>query len=146
MTILHNMFPAYINIQAGKTYKVVKKPEDKLPEEFSILGMSGECLWTNSIQGACLKIAGIDTLVPFDCVEEVRAIDDSFLITAMLADPDGTLKLLRGLWRMTKNPTIRNFMERGNLPEFEGRIEPKSRAEFDNDWDDYARSAGMMLS
>lgn len=140
------MAPSYITIQAGKTYKVIKKPDDKLPEQFSILGMSGECCWTNSIHGACLKISGIETLVPFECIQEVFTIDDSFLTTAILTNPEGTLRLLRGLWRMTKHSKIRNFMERGNLPAFEERTTSKNREEYDDDWDDYIRSSGMIVS
>lgn len=137
------MSPKYLQIEPGKKYKVVKLPEGKNQDSFNFLGMVGKCLWTSSVYGACLQFNAIEEVIPFDCIEEDLEITDPFLVTLIYDNPEQTLKILRGLWRMTKKSTIRNLMERGELPV---SAEEKTTDEYENDWDEYLRSMGAMPS
>lgn len=145
------MAPRYLSIIAGRKYKVVAKPKEFKPEEFPYIGLSGLCKWTSSFDKVCLELAGVETMIPANCVQEDNGeadeIDDSILITTMLENPEGVLKLLRGLWRMTKHIKIRNLMERGELPEFDDTmIGKKTKEEYDNNWNDYLSSTGALAS
>lgn len=135
------MSPSYLTVQSGKTYRVIGRPEDKTPEQWPVMGMEGVCQWTSSYDKACLKIAGDEVVMPINCIEEViESMDDALLITAMLSNPEGTIKLLRGLWRMTKHDSIRNLMERGQLPEYDAN-KIKTKQDYDKDWDEWRRAS-----
>ena len=108
----------YLKVKQPGKYRVIAIPVPK-PKVYPKCGDIGEVCWTSSWNGACLNINNEKFIVPFDCIEEANAtpIEDAELIAVMLDCPEGVYKLLRGLWRMTKNAKIRNFMERGELPE-----------------------------
>ena len=64
-------------------------------------------------------------------------IEDAILTTIMLDNPEGVLKILRGLWRMTKRPVIRNLMECKELP---ADAEEKTTDDYEKDWDEWLAS------
>jgi hypothetical protein len=114
------MMPPYLTTKLGHSYRIIAIPAIR-DNTFPAVGLYGICKWVTSKNGACLEIDGKNHIIPFDCVEEMilPGIEDALLITAILQNPKGTLKILRGLWRMTKENTIRDFMERAELPPFE---------------------------
>jgi len=147
----------YISCKAGNRYRIISdRPNDwgdKYPDKpFPAKGLVGICKFTNSVSGACLNIGGIEYIIPYDLIEETKdeGIEDAILVTIMLDNPEGVLKLLRGLWRMTKHITIRDFMERSILPpDPESNIPLKPREECNenwNEWEEYCRETGMMVS
>jgi hypothetical protein len=107
----------YLKVKQPGKYRVIAIPIP-MPKEYPSCGLIGEVCWTSSWNGACLEIMGKKFVVPFHCIEAVEEtpIEDAELVAVMLDNPYGVYKILRGLWRMTKNTTIRNFMERGELP------------------------------
>lgn len=134
----------YLNVNLGSKYRVIAIPVP-VPKEYPPSGSIGEACWTSSWNGACLDINGKKFVVPFDCIEEVGAqMEDAELVAVMLDNPYGVYKLLRGLWRMTKNPTIRNFMECGEIPPDGTELvkrNNKTPADYDKQWKD-AEAAG----
>ena len=130
----------YLNISAGKRYRLIKNPPAPCLEGTPALGMVGDCKWTSSMCGACMNFGEKkDVMIPFDCLELAKdeSIEDAILVAIMLDDPHGVLKILRGLWRMTKRPVIRNLMERGELP---ADIGEKTSEDYEKDWDEWLAS------
>ena len=138
--------PKYLAIKQPGKCRVIAIPVP-MPKEYPAAGLVGDVCWTSSWNGVCLEIMGKKFVVPFDCVEVVdeSPIQDEELVAVMLDNPYGVYKLMRGLWRMTKNPTIRNFMERGELPP-DGfdlvKRNNKSPADYNKQWEE-AESVGM---
>lgn len=138
MDTLDNM--SYYKIKIGKIYQVTAEPKPK-PSRFPEVGSTGICKWVSSQDGACIHINGENYLLPFNCIEERTGnVEDAYLITLMVDNPKATLKLLRGLWRMTKHETVRNLMERGELPiEKNGNTDStkvKSSGDYDKQWEE----------
>ena len=138
----------YYTVKLGKSYRITKQPNPK-PEGFPPTGAVGTCKWTSSHDGACLQIANVDFLIPLSCIEEcVSVVEDDKLITMMVDNPKATLKLLKGLWRMTKQKSIRDLMERGQLPSDSVEISGdrvKTASEYNKDWDEALDSAARQL-
>ncbi len=134
--------PDYIKVTAGRRYRLIKAPAKEI-KNLPAIGLVGDCKWTSSIYGANIKFDDISVTIPFDCLEEANeeGIDDAILVTLMLQSPEGVLKILRGLWRMTKNPMIRNLMERGELPDTVIDISNggKTKKDYEENWDDVDR-------
>ena len=171
----------YLKFKAGKNYRLIKVPGHSAgvdTDGWPALSTIGECRWVSSINGVCMNFGGEDLVMPFDCLDEpygstkpinpnpqADKIEDAILVTIMLENPEGVLKLLRGLWRMTKHITIRDLMERGTLPKDEDqepKVPLKAREECDKNWEqcksvvktdidtatdpweDYCRMSGMI--
>ena len=158
----------YLNFKSGKKYKLIKVPDHTVVDldGWPIRGAVGECKFTSSINGVGMDFGGETIIVPPECLEEyleksenVDPIPDNILVTLMLENPQGVLKILRGLWRMTKHPTIKDLMERSILP-----VDPtdtstpakatvaidltnKTKEDFKgnwNQWEDYCKLTGAM--
>jgi len=130
----------YLNVTAGKRYRLIKNPPAPCPEGTPSLSIIGDCKWTSSTCGACMNFdEKKDVMIPFDCLELAKeeSIEDAILVAIMLDDPRGVLKILRGLWRMTKRPIIRNLMECGELP---AEIEDKTSEDYEKDWNEWLDS------
>ena len=152
------MAPKYITTKLGHEYRIIAMPSVR-DRTFPAIGLYGICEWTSAKNGACLEIDGKSQIIPFDCIEEMTlpGIEDAILITAMLQNPKGTLKILRGLWRMTKDRGIRDLMERGELPSElpppvpTGKVVPlpangKTKEDYERDWEDVAMASGAFIS
>jgi len=137
-----SMSPKYLEVKPGRNYRVVKLPDGKNQDSFQFLGMIGKCEWTSSVYGACISFGEIKDIIPFDSLEEVTEINDPMLVRLIHENPLQTLKLLRGLWRMTKKPVIRNLMELGELPP-DGN---KTADDYDNNWEECLRLANNLPS
>jgi hypothetical protein len=92
-----------------------------------------------------LNINGKTVIVPFDCIEEAQltGIEDALLITAMLQNPRGALKILKGLWRLTKETSIRNLMECGELPVETLPASGKTKEDFAKQWEEASMSGAL---
>jgi hypothetical protein len=148
----------YLKIKASKKYRLIRIPPANLKidvDGWPALGVVGECKWTSSMYGACMDFGGEEVIIPFDCLEEhsskTDGIEDAILVSVVLDNPQGVLKILKGLWRMTKQPVIRNLMERGVLPtdspDTATELTPKTQEDFKeqwNEWEDYCKQAGAM--
>lgn len=136
--------PEYLALKLGGKYRVISIPIPR-PEKYPPSGSIGEVCWTSSLNGAGLEIKGTKFVVPFNCLEEVSdTIEDAELVAVMLDNPYGIYKLLRGMWRMTKNTTIRNFMERGELPEDGTALvkrNNKSPSDYSKQWEEAEEAA-----
>jgi len=142
------MAPLYLTTKLGQDYRIIAMPATR-DRNFPAIGLYGVCKWTSSRHGACLEIDGKNYVIPFDCIEEshLRNIEDALLVTAMIDNPKAVLKLLKGLWRMTKEKSIRDLMERGELP-----IEKKTTLtetgktskDFEKQWEEVAASGAFL--
>lgn len=152
----------YLNFKAGKKYKLVKVPDHTIVDldGWPALKAVGECKFTSSINGVGMDFGGETIIVPPECLEEAvenaDPIPDNILVTLMLDNPHGVLKILRGLWRMTKHPTIRDLMERSVFPVDLTDTTPKvatltnkTKDDFKgnwNQWEDYCKLSGMIAT
>jgi len=141
------MAPWYLTTKIGQDYRVIAMPI-KPCDNYPAIGLYGVCKWTSSKNGACLEIDGKQDVIPFDCIEEahLRNIEDALLITAMIDNPKSVLKLLKGLWRMTKEKSIRDLMERGELPTDPSEPFPsngKTSKDFARQWEEVAASGAF---
>ena len=130
----------YLTVAAGKRYRLIKNLPAPWQEGTPPISMVGDCKWTSSTCGACMNFGGEkNIMLPFDCLELAKeeSIEDAILVAIMLDDPRGVLKILRGLWRMTKRPVIRNLMERGEFPI---ELEDKTSEDYERDWDEWIAS------
>jgi hypothetical protein len=150
------MAPKYLTIKLGHPYRIIAMPAVR-DRTFPEIGLYGTCKWVSAKSGACLEIDGKPRVIPFDCIEEMTpGIEDAILISSMLQNPQGTLKILRGLWRMTKTKTIRDLMERGELPPFELAPVPtakvplpetgKTKVDYEKQWEEVAMASGAFVS
>ena len=141
------MAPKYLTTKLGQDYRIIAMPATR-DRNFPAIGLYGVCRWTSSKNGACLLINGKEIVIPFDCIEEahLRNIDDALLITAMIDNPKAVLKLLKGLWRMTKERSIRDLMECGQFPpEKKTTLEEsgKTSQDYDRQWEEVAASGAF---
>lgn len=144
-----------MKIKANKKYVLVSVPGRSQgidTDGWPALNTVGECKWASSVCGACINFGGEDVLVPVEClseyVEKPEGIEDGILVTIMSQNPEGVLKLLRGLWRMTKHESIRNLMERGEFP-IDTTNSLKSKAECEENWNEFlehCKQSGMIVS
>lgn len=151
----------YLNFKSGKKYKLIKVPDHTTVDldGWPVLGAVGECKFTSSINGVAMDFGGETIIMPPECLEEyseksenVDPIPDNILVTLMLENPQGVLKILRGLWRMTKHPTIKDLMERSVLPIDNTNttsttidLTNKTKEDFKGDWnqwEDYCKLTG----
>jgi hypothetical protein len=139
------MLPPYLTTKLGQQYRVIAMPIKKPGDDFPAIGLYGVCKWTSSKSGACLNINGKTVIVPFDCIEEAQltGIEDALLITAMLQNPRGALKILKGLWRLTKETSIRNLMECGELPVETLPASGKTKEDFAKQWEEASMSGAL---
>lgn len=134
--------PEYLKVKQPGRYRVIAMPATKPKSDYPAIGLEGEVMWTSSWNGVCLDIMGKKFVVPFDCIEEVSAeksIEDAELIAIMLNNPFGVYKLLRGLWRMTKHPVVRNFMECAELPS----STDKTPEQYNKQWDEVEEASKL---
>lgn len=148
VTLVNMTKQYYYSVKIGKVYRVTAEPKIKSKTfHFPGIGAFGKCQWTSSHEGACLLINDQSYLIPFECIEEyINNVDDSYLISLITDNPKRTFKLLKGLWRMTKHKTIRDLMERGELPtdgvEVTG-ISDKKSEDFDKQWEECLTSGAF---
>ena len=141
------MAPLYLTTKLGQDYRVIAMPL-KPCDNYPAVGLYGVCKWTSSKNGACLEIGGKELVIPFDCIEEahLRNIDDALLITSMIDNPKAVLKLLKGLWRITKERSIRDLMELGEFPPEKNTTlaeSGKTSKDFDRQWEDVVASGAF---
>lgn len=113
-------------VKIGNVYLVHKEPLFYKNTEYScpVIGKFGKLV---ALRGSCcLLLFGKDReqhLVPFGCLTECgrepskrdEVKPDSVLIMKIIDNPEGTLKIIKGLAKMTKNCLLKNFLERGDL-------------------------------
>ena len=112
------------NVVIGNVYLVYKQPHfyDTAGYKCPVLGKFGKL---KQVYGnGTLIVFGKDEtqhFVPFDCLQEVIPqpkndvaveISDNLLIERMMDNPEGVLKIVKGLWKMTKDPSLRAIVER----------------------------------
>lgn len=145
----------YLKVKANKKYRLISVPGRSQgidTDGWPALNAVGECKWASSISGACMNFGGEDVLIPVECLIECSdksdGIEDDILITIMSQNPEGVLKLLRGLWRMTKHDSVRNLMERGEFP-IDTAPSLKPKAECEENWNEFlehCKQSGMIVS
>ena len=145
----------YLSFEPGRKYVLKKVPGHQSnvdTDGWPGVGSIGICSWVSSIHGVGMEFGSNDVIIPYEYLElyteDTKQINDETLKSVISINPKGTLKLLRGLWRMTKHITIRDLMECGILPEDVSTEKVlKSKEECNghwNEWDEYCRKSGML--
>lgn len=113
-------------VEVGKFYLVNKEPFFYKDSGYScpVLGKFGELV---AVRGkCCLLLFGKEKhqhLLPFECLtlcekkpeKKVVEIPDGVLIMKMIDNPEGVLKIIRGLAKMNKDYTLRTLLEKGTI-------------------------------
>ena len=104
-------------------YKVVSIPSwYSETKPYPILNEIGKCMNILPFGVMLLILKSKDQwYVPFNNIEEVKAtivskeITDEELISKILSNPLGALKIVRGLAKMNRNLHLRSFLEQGTI-------------------------------
>lgn len=114
------------NVKIGDTYLVFKTPSFYKETDFEcpVVGKFGTLI---AIRGTgCLLTFGEERkqhFIPFDCLQETGKIvndlykkpTDEELISKIIDNPFGVLKIIKGLAKMNKNSTLKNLLEKGSI-------------------------------
>jgi hypothetical protein len=111
------------DIIIGGKYRVISTPErDKfffIPD----IGSVGECLWVkHQYELMCIAFGSTSTILHLthleDAEKKTTTIDDTFLVTLIQEQPEKTLRLIKGIAKLTKHSHFVNFLELGELPNY----------------------------
>jgi hypothetical protein len=130
---MNNRTTEVAGVKMGSLYRIVKIPdfwkEGADNGEYPDLGAVGRLISIHrsrdGYNAGTLKLSGgTQRYVPFACMEEVKILippppvmdlADDKLLDAILVNPGGALKLMKGLARMNKDPRAVAFVQRGML-------------------------------
>ena len=111
-------------VKIGSLYKIISVPSwySKTNLPYRALGKIGTCINIHPF-GLMLSITELKAqcYIPFQNIEEVKItiipkeITDKELISKMVSNPLGALKIVRGLSKMNKNLHLRSFLEQGSI-------------------------------
>jgi len=119
------------NVKLDGLYRIVRIPpwwtENAVSVPYPSLGQIGRLIKTTTNHVTLKMGDGKQRFVPFTCLEAVNVIippspslpvmdlSDDKLIDAIIANPVGCLKIVRGLAKMNKDPRAVAFVQRGML-------------------------------
>lgn len=108
----------------GSLYKVIQVPKfwEKITAgNYPVLDKVGKLVDIKGDGGLLLfGMTEEQHFIPFSCLENYCAnptseVPDNLLIDRMLENPEGVLKIVKGLAKMNKDTRLRAFVERGTL-------------------------------
>lgn len=111
-------------VKVGSLYKVIQIPkfwEKVAAGNYPVLDKVGKLVDIKGEGGLLLfGITEEQHFVPFSCLEKYCSnptpeVPDDLLIDRMLENPEGVLKIVKGLAKMNKDMRLRAFVERGTL-------------------------------
>lgn len=105
-----------------RKYKLIKYPDSWKGEDKDLVGQIGKVLWASCTAGGAMVLFQAEKsvakkVVPFECLEELPRPSEAELIDLIKQKPEKILRIIKGLSKITRLRPVKDFVEKGILPE-----------------------------
>ena len=105
-----------------RKYKLTKYPDSWKGEDKDLVGQIGKVLWASCTAGGAMVLFQAEKsiakkVVPFECLEELPRPSEAELIDLIKQKPEKILRIIKGLSKITRLRPVKDFVEKGILPE-----------------------------